>query len=291
MAPEIGRLIRRIEIRTTQLAKDILAGIYRSAFKGKGMEFEEVREYQQGDDIRSIDWSVTARMNHPYVKVFREERELTVWLLIDLSASSRYGSKNKLKLDLICEISALIAFSAIKNNDRVGMILFTDKVEHYYPPRNTSRHVLRLIRDLLIYQPKDSKTNIAAALSFLGKIQAKSSVCFVISDFLSPDFQHDAQLIAIKHDLIGVGITDPSEIDLPQLHLVHLQDLERPLGEIINTSNASLRTHFRSSADQRLAQTQHLLRKIGADFVDIRTDQPYVPVLKNFFRVRSKRRK
>lgn len=289
MTPEIVSLIRRIEIQTTQLAKDILAGMYRSAFKGKGMEFEEVREYQQGDDIRSIDWVVTARMNHPYIKVFREERELTVMLLIDLSASSRYGSNNKLKKDLICEISALLAFSAIKNNDKIGMILFTDKVEKYFPPRSTSRHVLRLIRELLLYKPEHQKTDIAAALTFLGKVQAKSGVCFVISDFMSPDFQHDAELMALKHDLIFIGITDPSEIELPQLRLVTLQDLETQASAVIDTANPAIQELFRTAAEERLAGIRHLINKIGADFVDIRTNKPYAPIIQNFFKTRSKR--
>lgn len=291
MSPEIVSLIRRIEIYTTRLAQDILAGMYRSAFKGRGMEFEEVREYQQGDDIRSVDWAVTARMNHPYVKVFREERELTVMLLVDMSASSRFGSKSKLKRDLITEIGALLAFSAIKNNDKVGLILFTDEVEKYLPPRTTSRHVLHVIRELLVFEPKHQKTNISAALAFLGNIQTKSCVCFLISDFIGPDFQHDAELIAIKHDLIGIGISDPNEIDLPHLRLLTLQDLESDVSAIIDTSNKTTRKSFRTSQEQRLEQTKHLFQKIGADFIDIRTDKPYLHILQNFLKMRSTRSK
>lgn len=288
MTPDIVSLIRRIEIHTTRLAKDILAGMYRSAFKGRGMEFEEVREYQQGDDIRSIDWVVTARMNHPYVKIFREERELTIMLLVDMSASSRFGSKNKLKQDLISEVSALLAFSAIKNNDKVGLILFTDEVEKYVPPGNTTRHVLRLIRELLVYKPKHKKTNIAAALSFLGNVQAKSGVCFVISDFISPDFEQPAKLMALKHDLIGIAITDPNELNLPP-RLMTLKDLETESTAIINAANKDVQQHLRTSAEQRLQSTAHLFRKNGADFIDIRTDKDYVPTMQNFFKIRSKR--
>lgn len=286
--PLISALVRRIEIHTSQLAKDILAGTYRSAFKGWGMEFEEVREYQPGDDIRTIDWPVTARMDHPFIKIFREERELTLMLLIDISASSRFGSKNKTKRDLICEIAALLAFSAIKNNDKVGMILFTDRVEKYFPPRKTSRHVLRLIRELLVYEPKHTRTNIAAALAFLGKVASKSGVCFLISDFISPDFHHEAQLIALKHDLIGIGVTDPNEINLPPLGIAALQDLESSTSLLADTSIKSLQKRFQAFSEERIDLVQDLLRKMGAGFIDIRTQEPYLSKIKNFFKFRSR---
>lgn len=288
MSPELFNIIRRIEIHTTQLAQDILAGTYRSAFKGKGIEFEEVREYQPGDEIRSIDWSVTARMNHPFVKVFREERELTVILLIDMSASRQFGSRQKTKQETICEISALLAFSAIKNNDRVGMIFFTDRVEKYFPPRKTSRHVLRLIRELLTFQPARNGTKIAEALSFLGKLEGKAGICFLISDFISPDFEHEAAIISLKHDLVAICVTDPAENELPNLRLANLQDLESPLGAIIDTSNQKMDAAYQISSAKRIERIKQLFNRIGAGFIEISTNKPCVPPLRNFFKMRSR---
>lgn len=288
MPTDIFKTIRRIQIETANLAKDILAGLYRSAFKGRGIEFEEVREYQPGDEIRSIDWAVTSRMNHPYVKVFREERELTVMLLVDISASSRFGTGHKLKRELIAEISAILAFSATKNNDNVGLILFSNVVEVYLPPRNNLRHVLRVIRELLMYEPKNTGTDIAGALDFLGRVQAKSCVCFLVSDFIAPAYENAAALIARKHDLIGIGITDPNEIDLPPLALVRTQDLESHVGEVVDMSDRSLRKDFKQQAEERIKTQRHLFERLGAAFIDIRTDQPYLAALRKFFKLRSK---
>ncbi len=285
---DIFSLIRRIHIQTTRLAKDFLSGMYRSAFKGRGMEFEEVREYQEGDDIRSIDWPVTSRMNHPYVKLFREERELTIMLLVDVSASSRFGTGNKTKRDLIAEMSATLAFSAIRNNDNVGLILFSSEVEKYLPPRKSMRHVLRIIRDLLLFEPAHTGTNISTALDFLGRIQAKSGVCFLMSDFIAPSYEHEAALIALKHDLIGVCITDPAEIELPQLPLVHMTDLESGIDTVVDMSHPALKESFKAAAEERIAQQKHFLQGIGAGFIDIRTDQAYLPALQKFFKLRSR---
>lgn len=290
MSPEISNLIRRIEIQTTQLAKDILAGTYRSAFKGRGIEFEETREYQPGDEVRSIDWPVTARMNHPYVKVFREERELTVMLLVDMSASWQFGSGKKTKKEIISEIGALLAFSAIKNSDKVGMIFFTDRVEKYFPPRKTARHVLRLIRELLTFKPTHQGTNISEALSYLGKVEIKPGICFLISDFISPDFEHQATLISLKHDLVGISVTDPIENNLPNLRLATLHDLENPRGAIIDTSNTNTEKQYKENAEQRIETVKHLFQKLGAGFIDIRTDKSYVTPIRNFFKMRSRHR-
>jgi uncharacterized protein (DUF58 family) len=291
MTPELIRTIRRIQFRTMQLAKDILAGSYRSAFKGKGMEFEEVREYTPGDDVRSIDWNVTARMNHPYVKTYREERELTVHLIIDVSTSSRFGSHETLKSQLIAEIGAVIAFSAIKNNDKLGLILFSDRIEKYLPPSNSQRQILRIIRDLLVYKPSQQGTDINKALNFLGSLQAKTGICFLISDFMSADFSHEALLTAKHHDLIAICITDPYEVVLPNLNLAELEDLETGAKGIFDLSNLTARRQFEHDAEARLDQVKHLMQKIGAGFIDIRTNQPYMPPIQKFFQLRGTRKR
>ncbi len=287
--PDLFKTIRRIQISSVQLANDALAGAYRSAFRGKGMEFEDVREYQPGDEIRSIDWNVTARMNHPYIKNFREERELTVLLVVDVSASSRFGSRDHAKATLIAEIGAIFAFSAIKNNDKVGLILFSDIVEKYVPPGKGVQHVLRIIRELLAFQPKSKGTDLKGALSFLGKVQNRKGVCFLISDFLCPDFSHEAALIAQRHDLVAICLTDPYESKFPAVNLVALTDLETGKTALIDASIAVQET-FSQTAKQRMQQNRHLFKKIGADFINIRTDQPYLVELHKFFKIREKRR-
>ena len=291
MTPEIFKHIRRIQIYTDRLAKDLLAGMYRSAFKGRGMEFEEVREYQLGDEVRNIDWNVTARMNHPYVKKFREEREITVTLIVDVSASGRFGARNTLKSELIAEIGALIAFSAIKNNDKLGLILFSDRVEKYIPPNKSERHILRLIRELLLYRPVNQGTNVSEALHYLGTVQNKTGICFLISDFICEDYSHEALLTTKHHDLIAISVTDPYEIEFPSMNLVELQDLETGLNAIIDTSNPQVLKHFREIAENRIVKNEKLLRRIGAGFINIRTDVPYMPALQKFFRLRSEQRR
>lgn len=284
---EVLDTIRRIQILSNQLAKDVFSGAYRSAFKGKGMEFEEVREYQPGDDIRTIDWNVTARMNHPYVKNFREERDLTVILLVDVSASSRFGSV-ELKKRFIADLGAVLAFSAIKNNDRVGLILFSDIVEKYIPPRKGTRHVLRVIRDLLLFVPQHKGSNLKAALSFLGKVQVHSSICFIISDFFFNDYSHEASLVSQKHDLIGLCIIDPAELSLGDFGLVALTDLESGKGELIDSESDEVKTAFQKLSSQCIASHRKKMLKSGADFIELRTDRSYIPILQNFFRMRHR---
>lgn len=279
--------IRKIQIHTTRLADDILAGAWHSAFKGQGMEFEEVREYQPGDDIRSIDWKVTARMNHPYVKVFGEERELTVILLVDVSASSRFGSHNVLKRDLIAEISAVLAFSAIKNNDNIGLILFSDEVEKYIPPKKGIRHVLRVIRELLAYEPQGKGTNLESALSFLGGIQRRMAICFLVSDFLCPLHKHELTLMAKKHDLISIAVTDPNELDFPKMNLVSLRDLESGETTIVDSSDRNVHETFQKKGRDRLHKFERLMKKMGAGFIDIRTNEPYLKPMQKFFKLRE----
>lgn len=282
--------IRRIEMISTRLATDVLSGGYRSAFKGKGMEFEEVREYQSGDDIRSIDWNVTARMNHPYIKIFREERDLSVMLVVDISASTLFGSREQ-KSEWIAEISALIAFSAIKNQDKVGLILFSNIIELYVPPAKGSRHVLRIIRELLVFKPKQKKSDIQKALSFFGNVQKSSGICFLISDFLNGDFSHEAALVAKKHDLIAISVTDPLEHNFPAANLVSITDLETGARTIVDTNNKEVQKHFRRSSEEQFAYPSSLMKKIGGEFIDIRTDRSYLIPLQKFFKMRKEYRR
>nr|NIP98064.1 DUF58 domain-containing protein [Akkermansiaceae bacterium] len=241
---ELAKKIRYIQIYTSKAVNDLLAGEYHSVFKGQGMEFEEVREYQPGDDVRSIDWNVTARMGEPYVKRFREERELTVLFAVDLSASGDFGSTDKLKNEAAAEICALLAFSAIKNNDKVGLVVFTDTVELFVPPAKGTSHVLRLIRDLLGFKPRQACTDIAAAVDYLGKVAQKRAVVFLVSDFLESGFERALRTVGKRHDVIAVSITDPVEVKMPNVGLVELEDAET--GELIeiDTGSAAFRKRY-----------------------------------------------
>jgi uncharacterized protein (DUF58 family) len=287
VSQDLFRKIRKIQIHSTQLANDILAGAWHSAFKGRGMEFEEVREYQTGDEIRSIDWNVTARMNHPFVKVFREERELTVILIVDVSASSRFGSQNQLKRELIAEIGAVLAFSAIKNNDKVGLILFSEDIEKYIPPKKGIRHVLRVIRELLVFKPKGIGTNLQKALDFTGTVLRKSSICFLISDFICTLHQQELSILAKKHDFIAINVSDPYELEFPKVDLIHLVDLETGTGSIVDASDDNVQSSFKESSLKRIEAVEKMMRNIGADFMNIRTDLPYVVPMRKFFKGRE----
>lgn len=290
LPPDILRKIRFIQIQTTHLAQDVLAGAYRSAFKGRGMDFEEVRAYQMGDDPHSINWPVTARMNAPYIKIFREERDLTVLLIVDVSASTYFGSGTVLKKEMIAEIAAVLAFSAIRNHDRVGLILFSDGVEKYLPPKKGERHVLRVIRELLLYKPTKRGSNLKEVLMFLGKVQRKSSICFLVSDFLYPLCEHELSLAARQHDLIAIHVIDPREQKFPSLGLLSVTDLENGRQQRIDSSSALLQTHFQDAVSKQRADLAHLLGKIGASRVEIDIGKAYLPPLKKFFRIRGKQR-
>lgn len=285
----IIKKIRRIQMTSTHLANDMMAGAWRSAFKGQGMEFEEVREYQIGDDIRSIDWNVSARMNHPYVKVFGEERELTVLLIVDVSASSRFGSLHQLKKDLIAEVGAVLAFSAIKNNDKIGVILFSSVVEKYIPPKKGTRHVLRCIRELLAFEPGFPGTNLDQAIEFLGNIQSKKAICFFLSDFLCGIPEHSLNIIAKHHDLIAILFRDPYEHSFPHLSLTTLQDFETGVQQIIDTSCESKREAFRSHIDFQIKELNRVAKKIGAGMIHLQTDQSYIKPMRKFFKQRQVR--
>jgi uncharacterized protein (DUF58 family) len=294
-APTIGvpsdvlRQVRLLELRTRGLVNSLFSGEYRSVFKGQGMEFSEVREYQPGDEVRSIDWNVTARMRRPYVKRYIEERELTVMLALDLSGSERYGTRSRFKSELASELAAVLAMSAIRNNDRVGTLLFTDKIEHVVPPRKGRRHALRLIRDLLVFQPEGKGTDIAAATEYLNKMLPHKTIIFMVSDFLAPDIERPLKLLAQRHDLVAVTVEDPSEMDLPDIGLARLVDPET--GEIVDvdTSDARVRRAFVETVTDERDDRKHLLRRLAVDEVPVRTDGTIVEPLLRFFRSRETR--
>ena len=286
---EIIRKIRRIEITTNRLVNESLAGEYHSVFKGRGMEFEEVREYQHGDDVRTIDWNVTSRIGHPFVKRYVEERELTVMLLVDASASGAFGSSGKMKAEIAAEISALLAFSAIKNNDRVGAILFTDQVEKFIPPRRGATHVLRVIRELLVYQPEHPGTRIQRALEHLNLVLRKRAVVFLISDLLDQGYEQALKVANRRHDVVIIQIVDPREHDLPDVGIIEIRDAET--GEItyVDTSLPQVRAAYRQNWERNHQKQQKLFRSHQIDSVMIDTAQPYDVPLVRFFEGRARR--
>lgn len=281
--------IRRLQIVTTRKVNNLFAGAYRSAFKGVGIEFEDVKEYKPGDEIRNIDWNLTARMQRPYVKNFREERELTVMLVVDISSSSRFGSRERFKSEIIAEIGAILAFSAIKNHDKVGLILFSDQIELYLKPKKGTRHVLRVIRELLYFTPKGKGTAIQKALSFYGKLQRKHTICFLISDFLDINFEKQASLIAKRHDLIFLEVFDKHEIAFPQIGLIQLKDLENGKLDWVDSSDPKVQTLFQEKSKENKKKLIKLIRKIGAAHIPIQTDESYINALRRFFKLRRLR--
>jgi len=301
---EILKKIRQIELRTNRLVTETLGGQYHSVFKGQGMNFEEVREYQPGDEVRAIDWNVTARMNHPFIKKFVEERELTLMLLVDVSGSGLFGSGEQSKRELAAEIGSVLAFSAIRNNDKVGLILFTDEVEKFIPPRKGRRHVLRVIREILFFEPKRRGTDLNVALQFLDRVTPHRAIAIVLSDFLlsgsgspaAPVDQLAQKSKALlrqtnrRHDVVAVQITDRYEYELPSVGRLVLEDAET--GEVVevDTRGAHRRTNFSEVQSRRQADLDRLFRSIGIDAIQLRTDQPYSAVLGKFFVAREKRR-
>jgi uncharacterized protein (DUF58 family) len=282
--------VRKIEIKTKGLSNHIFAGEYQTAFKGKGMAFSEVREYQPGDDIRSIDWNVTARYNAPFVKVFEEEREMTVMLLIDVSASGNFGTQEQFKRELATELSAILAFSAIKNNDKVGVIFFTDKVEQFIPPKKGKSHILRIIREVLDFQPTGKGTNIAGALEYFNSVIKKRSICFILSDFMSKEFDRPLKIASKKHDLVALRIHDKREDTLPNVGLVPMQDAETEKVIFVDTTNKKVRDNFAKNRLQATEKLRKLLPASGVDLIDITTGTDYVKPLINFFKTRGSRR-
>jgi uncharacterized protein (DUF58 family) len=286
---EILKKVRRIEISTRGLVNDVLSGEYHSVFKGRGMEFSEVREYQIGDDIRTIDWNVTARHGHPYVKVFEEERELTVMLMVDASSSGEFGSYQQMKGEIAVEICALLAFSAIKNNDKVGLIIFTDKIEKFVPPRKGKSHVLRVLRELLYFKPEDQRTDIGLAMEYFSQVIHRRSVVFLISDFLSRGFERPLRIASQKHDVIAIHMIDPRELELPPLGFIELEDAETGEQILLDTNDDRVRGLFTEHAVQAMGDQDKLFKSMNMDSIRIRTDQSYIEPLIRFFRMRAKR--
>jgi uncharacterized protein (DUF58 family) len=286
---EIIRKIRRIQITTTRKVTDVFAGQYQSVFKGSGIEFDEVREYFPGDDIRSIDWNVTARMGHPYVKKFVEERQLTIMILLDVSLSCRFATAGSIKSDLAAELCSVIAFSAIQNNDKVGVLTFTDKVEKSIPPRKGVRHVLRVIREALYNTPVGYKTDINGVLERLNRVTRRRTITFVISDFFAEDFKKTLAITNKRHDVIAVTIIDPAELELPNAGVVKLHDAETGEPYNVDTSDPEVRRFFKKNSEKMIARREEIFRSAKVDRIDIRTDKPYAEPLIQFFKMREKR--
>ena len=286
---EILKKVRRIEIRTKKLVNHLFSGEYHSTFKGQGMEFEEVRQYEPGDEIRLIDWNVTARTGYPHIKKFKEERELSVVLLFDASSSGRFGTKDQFKNETAAELCALLAFSAIKNNDKVGLIIFTDEIEKFVPPKKGRAHVLRLIREVLYFEPKGTGTDISGALEYFNRVIKRKSVVFLISDFLSEDFIKPVQIAANKHDMIAVRITDPREMTFEDVGLLELEDAETGELFVIDTGSRAFRNEFAARAAEDNSTLSREFRLINLDYINIRTDESYIVPLINFFKMREKR--
>jgi uncharacterized protein (DUF58 family) len=286
---EILKQIRRIEIRTGKLVNDIFAGQYESTFKGRGMEFEEVREYQPGDDIRTIDWNVTARYGHPYVKKFVEERELTIMLLVDMSGSGKFGTQDKFKSEITAEIAAVLAFSALKNNDKVGMIIFTDQIEKFIPPKKTRMHVLRIIREILYFKPEHKDTDLSCGLEYLNEVTKRKAIVFLISDFLDRGYEKALKITNKRHDLIALTVTDPREMDLPEVGFVELEDAETGDSVLLDTNDRLLQKEFSKNIEENIEHRETLFGAIGLDNVKITTDRSYIEPLIAFFRLRARR--
>lgn len=287
---EVLKKIRKIEIVTERLVRDRMAGQYLSVFKGSGIAFSEVRQYMPGDDIRLIDWNVSARMNEPYIKLFTEEREMTVMLLVDMSASGQFGSVGREKREVTAELAAVVAFSAIKNNDRVGLIIFTDEVERFVPPKKGKKHVLRVVSEILGYEPRSRRTDLRSGIEFLGRVARRRAVAFLISDFLTPldTYERALRVAARRHDLVPVSVMDPLEEALPSVGLVELEDPET--GEVLtfDTSGAEARAFAAAVAKAKEAR-QALFKKLDLDGIEARTDRPYLPALTAFFEARARR--
>jgi len=285
---EVLQKVRQIEIRTRRIVDSVISGSYHSAFKGKGMEFSEVRPYIDGDDVRTIDWNVTARMGAPYIKKYIEERELTVMLVVDASASGDFGSVDKFKGEMAVELCSLLAFSAIRNNDRVGLVVFTSDVETYIPPRKGRNHVLRVIRELLYFRPKNRGTDIGNALKFLNRVQTRTSVVFLVSDFISAGFEAPLRVAAKRHDLVTISVSDPREELIPQIGLVEFEDAETGETVLFDTRNKrAMEMYGRERAAQR-ARLDELFRSTGVDEIRVSTESGYVAPIVKFFRKREK---
>ncbi|WP_027076738.1 DUF58 domain-containing protein [Maribacter antarcticus] len=283
---ELLKKVRKIEIKTRRLSDHIFGGEYHSTFKGRGMTFSEVRQYQFGDDVRSIDWNVTARYNEPYIKVFEEERELTMMLVADISGSELFGTTNQFKNEIVTEISATLAFSALQNNDKVGLILFSDQVELFIPPKKGKTHVLRIIRELLEFKPKSNKTDITQALKFLTNVMKKKAIVFVLSDFIASDYERSLKITGNKHDVTGIRVYDEREENIPNLGMVQMMDAETGALQLINTGSKKVRNTYAEFHRERLDYFKETFKKSGCGVLDCRVDESYVKKLLGYFKRR-----
>lgn len=295
---DVLRQVRQIELRTRGLVTSIFGGEYQSVFRGQGMEFSEVREYEPGDDVRNIDWNVTARTGHPYVKKHVEERELTVLLVVDLSGSEQFGTRGRFKAELAAELAAVLALSAVRNNDRVGLLIFSDHVEHVVPPRKGRRHALRLIRDVLAFRPRGRGTDIPGALDYAARLLAHRGIIFLLSDFAfnagdsatAARWEKTLRLVSRRHDVVGVSISDPAELDLPDVGIVAFEDPESGALTWVDTGRVDVHERFTALLADERSRTRRLFRRLGVDEIEVRTDQPYVKPLLAFFRRRERQR-
>ena len=281
---EILKKVRKIEIKTRRLSDHIFGGEYHSTFKGRGMTFSEVRQYQFGDDVRAIDWNVTARYNEPYIKVFEEERELTMMLMVDVSGSELFGTSEQFKKDTITEIAATLAFSAIQNNDKVGLIIFTDEIELFIPPKKGKSHVLRIIRDLIEFKPKSRKTDIAQAFKFLSNVMKKKAIVFMLSDFMTEGYENTLKIVGNKHDITGIRVYDKHDEEIPNLGMVPMLDAESHQVQLINTSSKRVRKNYKANALRLADYYYSSFKKSGAGTIDTRVDESYVKKLLGYFK-------
>ena len=284
---ELLKKVRKIEIKTRRLSDHIFGGEYHSTFKGRGMTFSEVRQYNFGDDVRNIDWNVTARYNEPYVKVFEEERELTMMLMVDVSGSELFGTENQFKNEVVTEIAATLAFSATQNNDKIGLILFSDKVELYIPPKKGRSHVLRVIRELIEFKPESKQTNLVEALKFMQNVMKKKVIAFVLSDFIADDYHQTMKIVAKKHDVTGIRVYDKREEDIPNLGVVQMQDEETGELMLVNTSSKTVRKNYNKFYHEKAKYYKESFTKSGAGAIDCRVDESYVKKLLGYFKHRA----
>lgn len=284
---ELLKKVRKIEIKTRRLSDHIFSGEYHTSFKGRGMTFSEVRQYQFGDDVRAIDWNVTARYNEPYIKVFEEERELTMMLIVDISGSERFGSKSAFKQDIVTEIAATMAFSATQNNDKIGLLLFSDQIELYIPPKKGKSHVLRIIRELIEFKPKSTKTDIAQALKFLSGTQKRKAIVFLISDFISQDYEQTLKIASKKHDITGIRVYDQRDREMPNLGMVEMRDSETGEIRLIDTGSKKVRQEYEKYYNEKYNYFRETFSKCGSGVVNTRVDESYVTKLLGYFKSRA----
>lgn len=284
---DLLKKVRKIEIKTRRLSDHIFSGEYHTSFKGRGMTFSEVRQYQYGDDVRAIDWNVTARYNEPFVKVFEEERELTMMLLVDISGSESFGTKNQLKRDMVTEIAATLAFSATQNNDKIGLLLFSDQIELYIPPKKGKSHVLRIIRELIEFEPKSKKTDLSQALKYLSSVMKKKAIVFVISDFMTTAYEHTLKIASKRHDVTGIRVFDQREESIPNIGIVNLLDAETGETLVVDTNSESVRQNYEKFYLENVSYFRDIFSKCGAGTISSRVDESYVTKLLGYFKARN----